>query len=224
MPLTVLAVADQVSDLLYEYFRPERWRNIDLVLSCGDLPPSYLDFLGSSLNVPVLYVRGNHDDYEEGAYVGGENVHGRIAEYRGVRIAGFEGSRRYNDGPHQYSDRQMKRLLRWLRFQAWRKGPPDIVLTHAPPSSCHSGEDICHRGFEAFDTAIKIWRPSFFIHGHVHAYNSDELVTCIGDTTVINAYPYHVFKIQPAAEREAATARAAAPSPARVLRARDQHL
>lgn len=224
MPLTVLAVADQVSDLLYEYFRPERWHNVDLVLSCGDLPPSYLDFLGSSLNVPVFYVRGNHDGaYEGRAYDGGENIHGRIVEYRGVRIAGFEGSRCYNHGPHQYSERQMQRILRWSRFLAWRKGAPDIVLTHAPPASCHSGEDICHRGFDAFDTAIEVWRPEFFVHGHVHAYGGGELVSRLGDTTVINAYPYQVFEIQAAAERVKDAVRAATKAPAPVLQPRDQH-
>ena len=33
----------------------------DLVLSCGDLPFDYLEYLVSRLDVPVFYVPGNHD-------------------------------------------------------------------------------------------------------------------------------------------------------------------
>jgi len=201
MPLTVLAVADQVSDLLYEYFRPERWRNVDLVLSCGDLPPAYLDFLCSSLDVPVFYVRGNHDaDYETSRYDGCDDIHGRIVEYRGIRIAGFQGSYRYNGNPYQYSEREMQWIVRWSRIRAWRM-PPDIILTHAPPAVCHAGSDLCHRGFKAFDNAIEVWRPRYFIHGHMHAYQCEEPETRVGDTIVLNPFPYQVFQIEPARER-----------------------
>jgi len=76
--LTVLAIADAVSTLLYDYFDPDRWRDVDLVLSAGDLPPEYLDFLCTNLGVPVLYVRGNHDGhFEAQRYDGCLNVHGR---------------------------------------------------------------------------------------------------------------------------------------------------
>lgn len=36
---------------------------IDLILSAGDLSPHYLEFLVTMTNVPLLYVRGNHDSY-----------------------------------------------------------------------------------------------------------------------------------------------------------------
>src|SRR2546421_62312 len=97
--LTVLAVADEVSTALYDHFEPSRWRNIDLILSCGDLPPTYLDFLASSLDVPLFYVRGNHDGkYRQSEYPGGGNLHGRVVTCQGIRLAGFEGSPRYNRG------------------------------------------------------------------------------------------------------------------------------
>src|SRR5438309_7445230 len=102
MTTTILAIADRVSETLYDHFRPERWRDVDLVLSCGDLPPEYLDFLCTTLNVPIFYVRGNHDGgYRSDRYDGCVNVHGRIVSWKGILIAGFEGSYRYNYGPHQ---------------------------------------------------------------------------------------------------------------------------
>jgi Icc-related predicted phosphoesterase len=197
MPLTVLAIADQVSPALYDSFRVERWRDVDLILSCGDLPPDYLDFLCSSLDVPILYVRGNHDGvFDSSRYDGCENVHGKIVTCKGIRIVGFQGSHRYNNGPYQYTEAQMRRIVRRARLQSIRTGPPEIVLTHAPLAGCHDGSDICHRGFECFNKAVEAWRPQFFIHGHTHAYDGWSPVSQIGSTSVINAYPYHVFKIE----------------------------
>src|SRR5437868_14180469 len=130
MPIKILAVADAVSPLLYDYFCPERWQDVDLVLSAGDLPPEYLDFLASSLNVPVFYVRGNHDgSYGTAAYQGGESAHGRILQYRGLRVVGFAGSQRYKDGPLQYSETEMRRIVYRCRVQVAIHGRPHIVLT-----------------------------------------------------------------------------------------------
>ena len=55
----ILAVADEVDESLYgdklDKLRP------DLMVSCGDLPFDYLEYLVSRANVPLLYVPGNHD-------------------------------------------------------------------------------------------------------------------------------------------------------------------
>lgn len=194
--LSVLALADQVDQVLYDHFDRNRWRHIDLILSCGDLPPDYLDFLCSSLDVPVLYVRGNHDDqFPAERYDGCENVHGRMVQCKGIRIAGFEGSRRYNEGKCQYSEREMQRLVRRSRLRAVGLGRPHIVVAHAPPRGCHDAPDLCHQGFESFNGAIRAWQPAFFVHGHTHSYNGHQPVTRIGETTVINAYPYHEFQL-----------------------------
>lgn len=196
MSLTVLAIADQVHPSLYEYFELERWKDIDLVLSAGDLPTEYLDFLCTALNVPIFYVRGNHDgDYPAGRYAGSENVHGRIVEYQGIRIAGFEGSRRYKEGSCQYTERAMSRVVRVSQVKALRLGRPDIVLTHAPPAGCHDGHDVCHRGFQCFQRIIDSWQPRFLVHGHTHRHYGQEMVSTVGNTTVINAFPLYRFEL-----------------------------
>jgi Icc-related predicted phosphoesterase len=196
MSLNILAVADQVSPVLYDHFDIERWRNVDLILSCGDLPPDYLDFLLTVLGVPVFYVRGNHDaGYANDRYAGCDNVHGRIVEYRGVRIAGFEGSHRYNGRKYQYTERQMARIVARTRLKSLREGAPDIILTHAPPFGVHDGEDLCHRGFKAFRTAIDAWKPQLFLHGHMHAYDRRQGEQTIGETRVINPYPFKLIEL-----------------------------
>ena len=47
--------------MLYDYFDRERYADIDLILSAGDLRPRFLSFLVSMLNKPCYYVKGNHD-------------------------------------------------------------------------------------------------------------------------------------------------------------------
>lgn len=192
----ILAVADEVSPLLYDYFDPERWRDIDLILSCGDLPPEYLDPMCTMLGVPVVYVRGNHDGaYEASRYDGYIDADGKIVTAANVRIAGFEGSPWYNGGRYQRTERQMQRVLWRSRLRASWFGPPDIILTHAAPAGCHDGTDPAHRGFEAFNEAIRIWKPAYLVHGHSHAYERGEAISTIGTTTVINAFPYRVFEL-----------------------------
>ncbi len=196
MTLTILTIADAVSPLLYDHFQSERWREVDFVLSAGDLSPDYLDFLCTALCVPVFYVRGNHDArYRREWYDGCINLHGRVMRHRGLVLAGFEGSQRYNQGACQYTERQMARLVRRVDWRSRLIGRPDIVLTHAPLAGCHDGADPCHRGFTCFRKATEAWGPAYWVHGHVHAYNRAPALSQIEGTTVVNAFPYRVIKI-----------------------------
>jgi predicted phosphodiesterase len=195
MPLTVLAVADEVSPVLYDHFDARRWKDVDLVISCGDLSPDYLDFLGTRLSVPVFYVRGNHDGaYPRSEYEVGQDLHGRIVEYRGLKLAGFEGCRRYNHGFCQYTEGEMRRIVRRSRLRTLGRSSPDIVVTHAPPAGYHDGADPCHKGFDCFTRIIETWKPAYLLHGHTHAYDRKQAVTIVNGTTVVNVYPYYVFE------------------------------
>ena len=60
--MKILVVSDEESKYLWDYFQKEKLDGIELILSSGDLDPDYLSFLATVSSVPVLYVRGNHDD------------------------------------------------------------------------------------------------------------------------------------------------------------------
>lgn len=89
----------------------------------------------------------------------------------------------------------MRRIVRRSRLKALRRGAPDIILSHAPPAGCHDAQDPCHRGFECFQHAITVWRPSLFVHGHVHAYQRGPNTSRVGETTIMNAFPYRVITV-----------------------------
>ena len=60
--MKILAIADEESKYLWDYFEKSKLEGIDLIISCGDLDPRYLSFLATFTSAPVLYVHGNHDD------------------------------------------------------------------------------------------------------------------------------------------------------------------
>ena len=108
--MIILSVSDKVEDLLYDEKTCLRFADVDLVLGCGDLPYYYLEFLVDSLNVPVMFVRGNHaaaveysEDGDRTKPHGAINLHRRVIRHQGLIIAGFEGSVRYRVGSHQYT-------------------------------------------------------------------------------------------------------------------------
>jgi hypothetical protein len=144
-------VADEVDESLYGDKLPALAP--DIVVSCGDLPFDYLEYLVSCVNVPLLYVPGNHDPNVKPADTtwlplqpevpvpgppGCDNVDGRVMEANGLRIAGLGGSLRYKEGPNQYTQPQMQRraitLELWIRLKRVRNGRKlDVLVTHAPP-------------------------------------------------------------------------------------------
>ncbi len=59
--MKVLLISDKVVEHIYSNAIAERMKDIDFVISCGDLPNYYLEFIVTTLNKPLYYVMGNHD-------------------------------------------------------------------------------------------------------------------------------------------------------------------
>lgn len=196
--MKILAIADQESKLLWDYFDKSYLEGIDLILSCGDLKPQYLSFLATFTHAPVLYVHGNHDDrYTETPPDGCICIEDKIYEYKGVRILGLGGSMRYKPGAHQYTQEQMQRRVRKLWWKLKYNRGFDILLTHSPAYQFNDGNDLPHRGFAAFCTLLDKYKPAFFVHGHVHLNYGAKIprLSTYNETQVINAYEKYIFEI-----------------------------
>ena len=196
--MKILAISDIVVPELADRIDVRRFRDIELILSCGDLPPEYLSVIREKLDVPLFYVRGNHDiRYRSAPPVGCLNIHQRRISFNGLRIMGLEGSRWYNGGPIQYREYQMRRMIWRMLPGLWFGGGVDIVVTHAPPRHINDAEDRCHRGFKSFLRLIARFKPRVFIHGHIHAHFTDpsQRVTQVGDTQVINAFAWYLLEV-----------------------------
>jgi Icc-related predicted phosphoesterase len=197
--MRILTISDRVEPLLYDRFDRQRFEDIDLILSCGDLPPEYLSFLLAKLNAPLFFVRGNHD-YRHNLKTpsGCIDLNADLINFKGTNIFGLEGSRWYNGGPFQYTESQMHWKIQRLRPRIWRMGGIDIMITHAPPRHIHDAEDRCHKGFKSFRWLIEKYAPRYFIHGHIHAHYTDpsQRVTMVNQTQVINTFGYHLLEIE----------------------------
>jgi uncharacterized protein len=200
----VLCVSDTVMPQLESAANlRRRYSDIELVISCGDLPPVYLEFIVSVLNVPLFYVRGNHDEVYSVEPPGGEDLHQRIVTYQGLTFSGLEGSMDYNRGAIQYTEAQMLRMvLRMgprLRYHRWRSGfGVDVFVTHSPPRGIHDMPDLPHTGFKAMLNYLKWYRPRYMVHGHVHTYDRRKTTrTQCYDTCIMNINPITVLEIDP---------------------------
>lgn len=178
-----------------------RHSDIELIVSCGDLPATYLEYITSILSVPLFYVRGNHDQMYAETPPGGDNLHCRIVSYRGLTFAGLEGSMRYNNSDIQYGESQMLRMVLGfgprLGLRRWRDGRGvDVLVTHSPARGIHDMPDRAHSGFDALLRFMEWYRPRYMLHGHVHTY--DRRVTThsrYADTMVVNVNPVTVLDI-----------------------------
>ena len=167
--MKILVLADEESKLLYDYFKPGMLDDIDLILACGDLHAAYLSFLVTMSHATVLYIRGNHDHYEGDAMNGCICIEDDIYVYKGIRILGLGGSMRYHpEAQNQYSEREMAKRIRRLKWKLLRHRGFDILMTHAPAYQLNDGMDLPHQGFQVFRTLLEKYKPKFFLHGHVH--------------------------------------------------------
>lgn len=218
--MRILCISDDKDRLIYSQNVKSHFKDIDLVISAGDLPISYYEFIISALNKPLLFVFGNHKTESFNRYMksnqplhsgdtsmdysapyGGECIDGKV--YRdnktGLIIAGLGGSFKYNNGQSQYTEFQMRRriwkLIPRLFFNRIRYGRfVDILLTHAPPLGYNDDTDRCHRGFSSLLTFIEFFKPKYLLHGHVHLIDSNAKRKVVyGRTKIINVYQSYVL-------------------------------
>ena len=196
--MKILTVSDEECAALWDYGTPEKLRQYDLILSCGDLKADYLSYLVTLARCPVLYVHGNHDGgYENRPPEGCDCIDGRLVVYKGLRILGLGGCRQYRPGAHQYTDREMARRIRKLKWAIKLLGGVDIVVTHAPPEGLGDSEDHAHRGFAALRELIDEFHPQYLLHGHVHMSYGHAIVRELeyNGTRIINTYERYVLDI-----------------------------
>jgi uncharacterized protein len=205
--MKILAVSDQVIDRLYSGSVKDNYPDIKMIIGCGDLPYSYLEFLVTIFNVPLYYVPGNHDpkygSSPETRAEGGTNLDGEVVFDKGFLMAGLGGSVLYQPGaPNQYPQSEMfRRAYRLLPKIMWAKRrfrrPLDLLITHSPPAGIHDDDDPTHRGLKALNFIIRWAKPRYMLHGHTIFYhqNLDSHIAIYQGTKVVNVYPFRIMEI-----------------------------
>jgi Icc-related predicted phosphoesterase len=207
--MRILAVSDEANDLLYRPSFLDKLKPIDILLGCGDLPYTYMEYLVTqSAARYAFFVHGNHDTSQRlhdgrilkapGGWVNIDRKVGAL-EHHKLHIAGLEGSIRYRPtGAYQYTESQM-----WFRAQILifklivnrmcHGRALDVFITHAPPRRIHDSEEGAHRGFETFVRVIDRFHPRLFLHGHHHMYGTRGWHSQRDKTHVVNVHPYRIL-------------------------------
>jgi Icc-related predicted phosphoesterase len=221
--MKILAVADHVDPLVYSAQVKQRYEDIDLVLSAGDLPMEYLGFISASLNKPIFFVFGNHHLKHLSRFrrwglqgdahrlappepgmtenrFGSTYIGGRVVSYQGLILAGLGGCKRYNKGENQFTEWQLLRRIllmmpRLLFNRVFHGRAVDILLTHAPPYQINDRPDPTHEGFKVLRWFVRTFRPRYLLHGHIHLYDINaEREAHYEQTAIINVYDHFVLE------------------------------
>lgn len=206
--MKILAVSDEVVERLYSLCASGHFRDVELILGCGDLPYPYLENLLTFLNVPLFYVPGNHDpNYNpENALAraeGGSNLDLKSTRFKKFLIGGFGGSILYRpDGTNQHSQteaylRAFRMLPRLLLNRINYGRALDILITHSPPFGIHDEDSQSHQGLRAINWLLRVSAPRYHFHGHTHFHrrNLSPSETTQGLTKIMNVYPYKLVEV-----------------------------
>ena len=195
--MKLLVVSDTESPYIWNYFDPEPFRGVEMIISCGDLSSEYLEFLVTMIPAPLFYVYGNHDKKllahpPDGCI----SLDGVALTYRGVRLAGLGGCKSGRQDALEYSEKAMSRRVALLSRRIRRQGGLDIFISHAPAYGLGDCEDSYHQGFERFVDLLDEFKPRYHFFGHVHAgYCCGAGPEYHGVTRLANTFGYKVVNL-----------------------------
>jgi Icc-related predicted phosphoesterase len=219
--MKILCISDEVDPLVYSNNIKNRFEHVDVVISAGDLRQSYYDFIATNLNKPLYFLFGNHKlkgieyyskKYQTQTYAkinkidddpssGAQYLDNKIINKNNLLIAGLDGSMWYNGGVNQYTEIEMVvKVLRLIPHlvinKIVHKRYIDILVTHSPPYGFYNNKDRCHTGFKIFLWFMRVFKPKYLIHGHIHLYNRNEKrMWLYHTTTIINAYNHCIINL-----------------------------
>lgn len=197
--MNILAVSDVEDKYIWDHFDKERFKDVDLIISCGDLKASYLEFLVTMIPAPLLYVPGNHDvRYENNPPEGCTNIDGKVYVHdNGIRVLGLGGSIKYRpDRLYQYSEKHMQKRVSKTKRTVKKTGGIDIFVAHSPAFGIGDGKDIAHTGFKCFLSLMDNYKPKYFLHGHQHSCYNRRIPRkqIYQGTQIINVGPYYMYE------------------------------
>jgi predicted phosphodiesterase len=201
--MKILMVADQENNYIWDHFESSKFKDIELIISSGDLKNDYLSFLVTMLGVPLYYVTGNHDlAYSKNPPGGCDCIDDKLVTYKGLRILGLGGCMKYGEDirstvpPFQYSEKQMEKRIKRILPRIRKNKGFDILVTHSPAFGIGDGKDICHTGFKSFLPLLDNWKPRIMIHGHMHmGFGRAPRFLQYCDTAIYDAFNYYILDI-----------------------------
>lgn len=205
-PIRLLAVSDQLEPGLADARNRQALEPLDLLVGCGDLPAHDLAFIADALNVPLFYVRGNHDADERWTAEAGEVPEpiqsSACRNQAGLSVVGLSWP-----GPKGRQARRSESGA-WgqaLRLAIWRLGRvgPLVIISHVPPSGVGDvPSDPFHRGFGAYRWLLDRLSPPLWLHGHTPLAAVSDWQTGYRGSTIVNVSGAVLIELCPPVPRE----------------------
>jgi Icc-related predicted phosphoesterase len=194
MSIRLLAVSDVANPALEHEVNREALGRIDGILGCGDLPPSWLSFLGDVFTAPVVYVRGNHD--HGGAWADGSVAvsnwlgGGHTDRLAGILVGGLEWPGVDEPGNRRRPGLAWRQVLSLATHDLGAvvgRREPILIISHAPPRGAGDvSTDAYHVGFGAYRWLLDRLRPPLWLHGHTTVASVASLTCSVRGTEVVN--------------------------------------
>ena len=54
--MRILCLADEESNVIWDTYTKDDFKDIDLIISCGDLKASYLSYIETISSIPILFM------------------------------------------------------------------------------------------------------------------------------------------------------------------------
>jgi hypothetical protein len=210
-PIRLLAVSDAPDPALEHEVNRQALGQLDAIVGCGDLEPSYLGFLADAFHVPLAFVRGNHDRGGQWGAMSDEApsamASGHLTEIGGVTIAPFSwpglGGDHIALRDERSAWRDVFRAARQLFVRRLlRHGGPVLIVSHAPPRGVgDAASDPYHHGYGAYRWLLDRLRPPLWLHGHTTIATVKDWRDAHGPTTVANVTGSVVIELVPPGAR-----------------------
>lgn len=188
---------------------------IDLLVNCGDLSPSYLEYLiNRFFPKQSLMVYGNHDSVffngndepssgynltYQGVYVLEEDTTSVLSQYENpISIAGFSGAMAYGERPFFFDENDAKKFVKKMkRKNFFNNFNIDIMMSHTPPQIDNKIEsvDFFHSPSDELGKLLDFFSPKIWFYGHIHPrYTNSQLDFEIDGMHLINCVPYKIIE------------------------------
>ncbi|MEE0929913.1 MAG: metallophosphoesterase family protein [Acutalibacteraceae bacterium] len=151
--------------------------NADVCLLLGDITDRDLSIIKQKVDIPIYGILGNHDSWTLYDKYNIENIHGKVIDIYGIKIAGLQGSIRYklSDAP-LYTDDESVEISKTIPYT-------DILISHDCPKYLYGKNNFAHSGLKGITEYCNKNRTPLNIHGHHHKRTLSKLkngTVCIG--------------------------------------------
>jgi hypothetical protein len=182
-PIRLLAVSDDADPTLEHETNRRALLPLDAIVSCGDLDPGWLAFLGDAFSVPLVRVLGNHDrDHPELGDVLPAPIRAGVVRDLPIPVVGLS----WAGVPPARGDGAAWRQAVGVWGRTMLRRGPFIVASHVPPAGAGDGPDPYHHGYDGYRWLLGRLRPPLWLHGHTTLASTADWRASVGQTLVVN--------------------------------------